>query len=92
MSYDNFAGFLSDENLNQNQMAFMNLMVKHIIQNGRLDKKVLNEHPFNKAGNVTRLFEQKTDTAKKIMHVIDRLNDKLRVCVGSHRVGEAAIQ
>ena len=74
-----FAEFLTDENLNQNQMEFVNLIVKHIIQNGSLDKKVLNEHPFNKAGNVTKLFDQKIDTAKKIIHVIDRLNGRLSV-------------
>ncbi|SDZ15250.1 DEAD/DEAH box helicase family protein [Tindallia californiensis] len=74
-----FSEFLADENLNQNQQEFVKLIVNYIIQNGSLDKKVLNKHPFNKSGNVTKLFDQKIDTAKKIIHVIDRLNGRLSV-------------
>jgi type I restriction enzyme R subunit len=74
-----FSEFLSDESLNINQMEFVNLIVNYIIKNGSLDKRVLNEHPFNKRGNVTNLFEDKIDIAKKIINAIDKLNSRLSV-------------
>ena len=72
-----FSEFLSDESLNINQMEFVKLIVNYIIKNGSLDKRVLNEHPFNKKGNVMNLFDGKLDVAKKIISVIDKLNDRL---------------
>ncbi|WP_212382246.1 type I restriction-modification enzyme R subunit C-terminal domain-containing protein [Alkaliphilus sp. B6464] len=74
-----FSEFLSDENLNVNQMEFVRRIVNHIIKNGSLDKKVLNEHPFNKSGNVIKLFDGKIDTAKKIISIIDKLNGRLTI-------------
>lgn len=74
-----FSEFLSDESLNMNQMEFVKMVVNYIVKNGSLDKHVLNEHPFNKRGNVMRLFEGKLDVAKKIIGVIDRINERLSV-------------
>ena len=54
-------------------------MVDYIIKNGSLDKRVLNEHPFNKRGNVMHLFEGKLDIAKRIIGVIDQINGRLSV-------------
>ena len=39
-------------------------------------KRVLNEHPFNKRGNVMNLFDGKLDIAKRIIGVIDRINER----------------
>ncbi|MEA3422342.1 MAG: DEAD/DEAH box helicase family protein, partial [Bacillota bacterium] len=47
-----FSEFLSDESLNINQMEFVKLIVNYVIKNGSLEKRILNEHPFNKKGNV----------------------------------------
>jgi type I restriction enzyme, R subunit len=74
-----FSEFLSNESLDINQMEFVKLIVNYIIKNGSLDKRVLNEHPFNKRGNVTNLFEGKLDIAKKIISVIDKINGRLIV-------------
>ncbi len=74
-----FSEFLTDENLTLQQMEFVNLIVNYIIKNGSMDKNVLNEHPFNKSGNVVKLFEGKIDTAKKIISVIDKLNERLSI-------------
>ncbi|MDP4145785.1 MAG: DEAD/DEAH box helicase family protein [Bacillota bacterium] len=74
-----FSEFLSDETLNVNQMEFVKLVVNYIIKNGSLDKRVLNEHPFNKRGNVMNLFDGKLDIAKKIICIIDKINDRLSV-------------
>ncbi|MDQ2087911.1 DEAD/DEAH box helicase family protein [Herbivorax sp. ANBcel31] len=74
-----FSEFLSNETLNKNQMEFVKLIVNHIIKNGSLDKSVLNEHPFNRGGNVIDLFEGKLDIAKKIIGIIDKINGRLSV-------------
>jgi len=74
-----FSEFLSDESLNLNQMEFVKLVVNYIIKNGSLDKRVLNEHPFNKRGNVMHLFDGKLDVAKRIIGVIDKINGRLSV-------------
>jgi len=50
-----------------------------IIKNGSLDKRVLNEHPFNKKGNVMNQFIGKLDIAKRIIGAIDLLNERLNV-------------
>lgn len=74
-----FSEFLSDESLNLNQMEFVKLVVDYIIKNGSLDKHVLNEHPFNKRGNVMYLFEGKLDIAKRIIGAIDTVNGRLSI-------------
>jgi type I restriction enzyme R subunit len=74
-----FSDFLSDESLNLNQMEFVKLVVNHIIKNGSLDKQVFNEHPFNKRGNVLHLFDGKLDVAKRIIRVIDSINERLSI-------------
>lgn len=74
-----FSEFLSDESLNLNQMEFVKLVVNYMIKNGSLDKHVLNEHPFNKRGNVMHLFDGKLDVAKRIIVAIDQINGRLSV-------------
>lgn len=74
-----FSEFLSDKSLNINQMEFVKLVVNYMIKNGSLDKKVLNEHPFNKRGNVMQLFDGKLDVAKRIIGAIDKINGRLSV-------------
>lgn len=74
-----FSEFLSDETLNLKQMEFVKLVVNFIIKNGSLDKHVLNEHPFNKSGNVLYIFDGKLDVAKKIINVIDTINHRLTI-------------
>ncbi len=74
-----FSKFLSDENLNLNQMEFVKLVVNYIIKNGSLDKNVLNEHPFNKSGNLIYLFDGKLGVAKHIIDAIDKINGRLIV-------------
>lgn len=74
-----FSEILSDKTLNSNQMEFVKLIVNYIITNGIIDKAVLNEHPFNKFGNVIDLFEGKVKTVKKIIKKIDELNARVYV-------------
>lgn len=74
-----FSEFLTDESLNSNQMEFVKLIVNYVIENGTIDKEVLNEHPFNKFGNVVNLFEDKLEIARRIIKRIDELNSRLGV-------------
>ncbi len=74
-----FSEFLTDESLNLNQRDFVKLIVTSVINNGIIDKRVLNEHPFNKYGNVIDLFENKMDIAKSIIQKIDELNARIDV-------------
>ncbi|GMQ56599.1 DEAD/DEAH box helicase family protein [Vallitalea sediminicola] len=74
-----FSEFLSDESLNLNQMEFVKLVANYIVKNGSLDKRVLNEHPFNKRGNIMHLFDGKLNIAKQIIGVIDKINERLSV-------------
>jgi len=74
-----FSEFINDETLNSRQMEFVRLIINYIIANGIIDKTVLNEHPFNKFGNVVYLFEGKIDTAKNIIKKIDQLNARIEV-------------
>ncbi len=69
-----FSDFINDQSLNSRQMEFVNLIVNHIVKNGSLDKKILNDHPFNKYGSITNLFEGKIDTVQQIVKRIDELN------------------
>jgi len=72
-----FAGFIDDETLNRDQIEFVELVVDHVAQNGGIEKRVLNEHPFNKHGNLIKLFDGRVDVARGIVSVIDKLNARL---------------
>lgn len=74
-----FSEFLSDESLTLNQMSFVKMVVDHVIKNGLMDKNVLNEHPFNRYGNVIKLFEGRMDVARGIVGKIDALNGRIDV-------------
>jgi len=74
-----FSDFISDQSLNSQQMEFVNLIVNHVVENGSLDKTILNDHPFNKYGSITKLFEGQIDTVKQIVKRIDELNDRIAI-------------
>jgi len=42
-----------------------------------IDKKILNDHPFNKYGNIVALFDGKVNVAKEIVSKIDDLNRRV---------------
>ncbi len=72
-----FSEFISDESLNSDQIDFVKLIVDYIIQNGSLDKNLLNEYPFTKKGSIVNLFDGKIDVVRKIISVIDGINSRL---------------
>ena len=72
-----FSEFISDQTLNSKQMEFVTLVVNHVVENGLLEKTILNDHPFNKYGNIVALFDGKIEIAKKIVTRIDELNSRV---------------
>lgn len=74
-----FSKFLDDENLNSDQIDFVNNLVDYIVKNGSIEKQVLQQYPFNKKGGVVSLFKEKMDVAKGIVSIIDRVNGRLSV-------------
>lgn len=77
-AYELFSEFISNNMLNSNQMEFVNLIVDYIVKNGSIDKKILNDHPFNKYGSITVLFKDKTDVVRKIVKKIDEFNQRIQ--------------
>lgn len=71
---DAFSEFLSNENLNQNQIRFVKLIVDYVVKNGVLDKRVLQEEPFKTVGSIIDLFQDNMENARKIIGIIDRIN------------------
>ncbi|SHH49478.1 DEAD/DEAH box helicase family protein [Tepidibacter thalassicus] len=78
-----FSEFLTNENLNANQSKFVKLIVDYIVKNGVMDKKVLQEEPFRTVGSIVELFKDNMDTARKIISVIDEINNNSIDIVGA---------
>ena len=74
-----FSEFISDQTLNLNQIEFVQMIVEHIVENGALDKNLLNDHPFNKHGSITQLFNNRVETVRAIVKRIDALNERIAV-------------
>ena len=72
-----FSEFLSDENLNSNQINFVRHIVDYIAQNGSIDKEKLQEFPIvNKFGGVGELFKNKTDVLIEIIGAVEKVNGR----------------
>jgi type I restriction-modification system R subunit (endonuclease) len=72
-----FSEFLSDENLNSNQINFVRHIVNYIAQNGSIDKEKLQEFPIvNKFGGVGELFKNKTDVLIEIISAVEKVNGR----------------
>lgn len=54
-----FSDFINDQTLDSHQLEFVQLIVKHIVGNGYIEKSALNEHPFNRHGSIINLFDGK---------------------------------
>ena len=74
-----FSKFLKDENINSDQIDFVNSIVDYIVKNGSIEKEVLERYPFNKNGGVSSLFKDKVNVVKDIVCIIDKVNGRLIV-------------
>lgn len=74
-----FSEFLSENRLNMNQAHFVRLIVDYVVKNGVLDKRVLQEDPFRTLGSVTALFKENITDAKRILSIVDQINQNADV-------------
>lgn len=73
-----FSLFLSNENLNSDQINFVKHIVDYIVKNGSIDKKELKDFPeADKFGGLFQLFDNKRDVLTNIVKIIDKVNDRL---------------
>jgi len=78
-----FSAFLSNENLNANQIKFVKLIIDYVVKNGYLEKAVLQQDPFRSLGSVSELFRDNMNEVKGILNVIDDINEKVDVIEGA---------
>jgi len=74
-----FSKFLTNNQLNTHQMDFVRMIIKYIINNGIIEKQVLNDQPFNKYGSIRELFSDKMEIAKDLISHIDLMNHQLEI-------------
>lgn len=66
-----FSEFLNSETLNSTQIHFVKLIVDYIVKNGFVeDNKIFMEDPFRSVGNITQLFKNNMNDARKILDII----------------------
>ena len=69
-----FSEFLNSETLNSTQIHFVKLIVDYIVKNGFVeDNRIFMEDPFRSVGNITQLFKNNMDDARKILDIIGNI-------------------
>lgn len=71
-----FAKFSNEYELNIEQTRFINLIKNYILQNGVIDKKLLNEDPFTNYGSILELFNGNLNIVQVLVAIIDMINGK----------------
>ncbi|MPM28040.1 hypothetical protein SDC9_74557 [bioreactor metagenome] len=69
-----FSTFLSDTQLNTNQLQFVKLIVEYVVKNGYLEKQQLMQDPFKTVGSVVSLFGQDRHRMMSLIKTIDEIN------------------
>nr|WP_026679820.1 DEAD/DEAH box helicase family protein [Priestia megaterium] len=78
-----FSEFLAEQRLNSSQIKFVKLIMDYVIKNGYLEKRVLQEDPFRSLGSISELFQDNIDDARKIIHIIDQINNNSEFTEGA---------
>ncbi|MEJ8606556.1 DEAD/DEAH box helicase family protein [Riemerella anatipestifer] len=70
-----FARFIQEENLNADQMLFVEKIIHYLNKNGILDKQMLTQPPFNDQydNGILGVFEEKTQVMK-IIGLVDEIS------------------
>ena len=69
-----FSSFINDQNLNTNQIIFVNKVIDYIEQNGYVENVAeLTKPPFDKPQSFIKLFD--ADKQKKFVHIINEVKD-----------------
>ncbi|CJC52484.1 type I restriction modification system%2C R subunit [Streptococcus pneumoniae] len=74
-----FSEFLTNEQLNVNQVRFVKLIVDYVVKNGIMDKRVLQEEPFKTVGSIVELFQDDMTYAREIIGIIDQINSNAEI-------------
>ena len=69
-----FFKFINDNELNVEQIRFVNLIKNYIMKNGVIDKRILNEDPFTNYGSILQLFDGKLNLIQILIAIIDLIN------------------
>ncbi|MNE55906.1 hypothetical protein D3C80_1507760 [compost metagenome] len=71
-----FAIFIQEENLNANQITFVNTIIDYLNKNGILDTKMLTQSPFNTQNDngIIGIFQDEDDKIHKIIHLLKVVN------------------
>ena len=72
-----FSELIQDENLNANQITFINKIIEYLNQNGTLDKKLLSSSVLVQTyeRGILDLFKGENDRIGKIISIVDRVNE-----------------
>ena len=74
-----FAKFMTDYNLNQKQMDFVQMLMKYIQKNGLVaNRQTYMEEPFRQMGSIPRLFDGKTALLQNILSTADEFKNRLQ--------------
>lgn len=71
-----FASFIQEENLNANQITFVNTIIDYLNKNGILDTKMLTQSPFNTQNDngIIGIFQDEDEKIHKIIHLLKVVN------------------
>jgi len=71
-----FASFIQEENLNANQITFVNTIIDYLNKNGILDTKMLTQSPFNTQNDngIIGIFQDEDDKIHKLIHLLKVVN------------------
>jgi type I restriction enzyme R subunit len=77
-----FSEFLNDKNLNTKQIHFVKLIIDYVVKNGLIeDNKILMEDPFRTVGNLSSLFKDNMNDAKKIMGKVAEIKTNAEIII-----------
>lgn len=60
----------------------MRLIVDYVVANGYLEKEALQQDPFRTLGSVSELFEDNIQDVRKILGIIDNINENVDTIEG----------
>lgn len=69
-----FSTFLSEQNLNLQQIQFVELIIDYIVKNGTLERQALQQDPFSSLGGIMVVFKDQLPKARGVLDIIDRIN------------------
>lgn len=71
-----FSELIQDENLNADQITFINRIIDYLNENGTIDKKLLSSSMFEKnyERGILDLFDGQQDRIRKIISIVDNIN------------------